>query len=72
MRDKELYQQIMGIERPWTVSHVELSLKEGEVKVHVEQETGTQHRCPHCDATCPGYDHRQRTWRHLDTCQFKN
>jgi len=71
MRDKELYQQIMGIERPWTVSHVELSLKEGEVKVHVEQETGTQHHCPHCDATCPGYDHRQRTWRHLDTCQFK-
>ncbi len=71
MRDKELYQQIMGITHPWTVTEVELSLKEGEVKVHVEQETDTQQHCPHCDATCPGYDKRQRTWRHLDTCQFK-
>jgi len=71
MRDKELYQQIMGIQSPWTVIDVELSLAAGEVKVHVEQETGTQQHCPHCDATCPGYDKRQRTWRHLDTCQFK-
>lgn len=71
MRDKELYQQIMGIESPWTVSDVELSLKAGEVKVHVEQETGAQQCCPHCATVCPGYDHRQRIWRHLDTCQFK-
>ncbi len=71
MRDKELYQQIMGIQNPWIVSNVELSLEAGEVKVYVEQEIGTQQRCPHCARSCPGYDHRQRSWRHLDTCQFK-
>lgn len=71
MRDKELYQQIMGIAAPWTVTHVELSLAAGEVNVHVAPETGTPQCCPHCGEVCPGYDHRQRTWRHLDTCQFK-
>ena len=38
----------MGIERPWTVSDIELSLEAGEVKGHVEQETGMQQCCPHC------------------------
>ena len=27
--------------------------------------------CPKCGATAPGYDTRQRKWRHLDTCQYK-
>jgi len=71
MRDKELYQRIMGIHSPWKVREVELSMEAGEVKVYVEQETGMQQRCPHCEMYCPGYDKRRRTWRHLDTCQFK-
>ena len=43
----------------------------GEVTVHVEQEAGEQQSCPHCGAPCAGYDQRSRSWRHLDTCQFK-
>ena len=23
--------------------------------------------CPKCDRECPGYDHRRRRWRHLDS-----
>ena len=71
MRDKELYTQILGIRSPWQVAEVELSVEAGEVKVYVEQEPGAQQRCPKCGEVCAGYDHRRRSWRHLDTCQFK-
>jgi len=71
MRDKELYKQILGIQTPWEVTEVELSMAAGEVTVHVEQEAGEQQSCPHCGAPCAGYDQRSRSWRHLDTCQFK-
>jgi len=26
--------------------------------------------CPECQAVVPGYDRKERRWRHLDTCQF--
>ena len=71
MRDKDLYTQILGIRRPWQVTEVELSLKTDEVKVHVEAIGKATHTCPKCGKASPGYDHRKRTWRHLDTCQFK-
>ena len=71
MRDKELYKQIMGIQTPWKVTDVELSVDAGEVRVHIKQEAGTQQICPHCGTHCSGYDKHQRKWRHLDTCQFK-
>jgi transposase len=72
MRDKDLYQKILGIEAPWSVTEVELDLKDlqrGEVRVHV---TGSTERwaCPECGELCPGYDHVPRRWRHLDTCQY--
>jgi len=71
MRGKELYAQILGIKSPWQVSGVELALSEGEVTVHVEQEKGVRPCCPTCGKVSPGYDLRQRRWRHLDTCQYK-
>ena len=71
MRDKDLYAQILGIESPWQVSGVELSLSEGEVTVQVERERGAKSCCPSCGKVSPGYDSRRRRWRHLDTCQFK-
>ena len=37
MRDKQLYSQILGIESPWFVSDVELSLQEQKVQVFIEQ-----------------------------------
>lgn len=71
MRDKELYAQVPGIESPWQVTSVELSLSDGEATVHVEQEAGTKQCCPNCGEAAPGYDSRKRSWRHLDTCQYK-
>ena len=40
-------------------------------KVFIEQRFGTAHQCPKCGVECPGYDRRQRFWRHLNTCQLK-
>ena len=71
MRDKELYAQILGIQSPWHVTHVDLLPSEGEVTVHVEARSGETHCCPRCGKDSPGYDTRPRRWRHLDTCQYK-
>lgn len=71
MNDKDLYAQILGVESPWQVEDVELSLTSGEVKVYVGREDCSQLCCPTCGERCPGYDKRRRQWRHLDTCQFK-
>jgi transposase len=48
MRDKELYQQILGIQTPWMVTEVEPSMTAGEVTVHVEYESGVRPTYPHC------------------------
>ena len=37
----------------------------------VERDQSAALACPRCGRTCPGYDARQRRWRHLDTCQFR-
>lgn len=71
MRDKQLYQQILGIKSPWRVVAVDVAVGDGEVTVYVEAKAGTRHTCPHCGKRCPGYDRRMRRWRHLDTCQLK-
>lgn len=43
----------------------------GEVHVTVALPTNTRWVCPECHAAAPIHDHPDRTWRHLDTCQFK-
>lgn len=72
MQDRELYQHILGLESPWTVSEVELDIDSGEIRVHVSHPRGSRFSCPECERELPCYDHaEQRRWRHLDSCQFK-
>lgn len=71
MRDKDLYARILGIQHPWVVEEVDLNLKVGEVHIHVGFDPQCALRCPECGSEAPGYDTRERRWRHLDTCQFK-
>jgi transposase len=71
MRDKQLYQQILGIESPWRVVDVELTTSDEEVRVYIQRKKGVGLSCPQCGKACAGYDTKQREWRHLDTCQFK-
>lgn len=70
MKDTQLYSQILGIQKPWKVTSVNVSLADDEVEVQV-QHGGGKLRCPKCGQVCPGYDRRSRRWRHLDTCQLK-
>jgi transposase len=72
MRDIELYQQILGLEEPWSVAEVELNIDEGRVDIHVDHPQGVKWKCPHCERELSCYDHSpERTWRHLDTCQLE-
>ena len=70
MRDRELYARLLGIEAPWHVQDVELRLEAGEVQVRLAPDAAVL-RCPHCAGVAPGYDTRERRWRHLDTCQYR-
>lgn len=70
MHDTDLYARILGIAAPWHVTEVELQLERGEVLVRLDRDPA-ELRCPTCGAVGPGYDRRERRWRHLDTCQYR-
>ena len=71
MRDKDLYQQILGVPEPWRVTDVDLKLDDGRIEVLVSMPSSAELRCPACQGVCPRYDKRSRRWRHLDTCQYQ-
>ena len=72
MRDTTLYQHLLGIEHPWTVSKVELDIGKQRVDVWVEHPKGVKWPCPECGAEGTLHDHaEERVWRHLDSCQFQ-
>lgn len=72
MRDVDLYAQILGIDRPWYVDDVKLQTEAGRVDVWLEHEPKVLWACPECGRELSCRDHaEERTWRHLDTCQFK-
>ena len=72
MKDTQLYEQLLGLSKPWSVSQVEMDLEHMRITVHVQcdrsvvwgdPETGQDRAHVH------GWV--QREWRHLDTCQFE-
>ncbi len=72
MHDTALYQYLLGLQSPWTVSRVNLDVNGQRVDVWAEHSDGATWACPHCRKTLPLYDHaEERTWRHLDSCQFQ-
>jgi transposase len=71
MQDRDLYARILGLTDPWRVVDVKLDVGGGEVRVRVEAKADAQFGCPECGNPSAGYDTRERSWRHLDTCQFK-
>lgn len=72
MRDTELYQRVLGLSEPWSVSRVELKVAEKRVDVWVDHPAGERWSCPQCQRLLSCRDHaEERVWRHLDTCQFQ-
>lgn len=71
MDEKSLYAKLLGLSSPWGVEKVELKLEEGEVHVWVTLPPKQRWVCPECHERAPIHDHRERVWRHLDTCQYR-
>lgn len=71
MQSEQLYAQILGILSPWSVTKVELDPRANQVRVKVELDPDEQPTCPECAQACPRHDTRERSWRHLDTCQMQ-
>ncbi len=59
MQDRNLYAQILGIERPWNVDRVELQLEKGAVHIYLTQAEEAQWKCPECGRECNLHDHRE-------------
>jgi len=72
MKDTQLYEQLLGLSKPWSVEKVELALEAGTVTVHVQCDRSTVWG----DPEAPGerahvHGWIRREWRHLDTCQLE-
>jgi transposase len=71
MRDHELYATILGLTAPWAVARVEVDVAGGAVHVWLQRDPTVTAACPTCSTAQTIYDHREREWRHLDTCQLQ-
>lgn len=65
------YALLLGLDKAWRVSNVNLATALKRVEIALEP-TGTPLVCPDCGKPSPGYDKGdERSWRHLDTMQFE-
>lgn len=70
MHDKELYEKLLGLSNPWKVVNVDLNMEASKVTVCIGHDPLSMFPCPECGKLTSVYDHRKRSWRHLDTCGF--
>jgi transposase len=71
MDDKDRFSRLLGISAPWRVSLVEQDEAALTLTIHLRLDSAARLRCPHCGKLSPRYDSRRRSWRHLDTMQFR-
>jgi transposase len=71
MQDTKLFETILGLQSPWHLDRVELNAETKRVDLWAVHDE-TRWPCPECPQLLPCFDHAdERTWRHLDTCQFQ-
>ena len=70
MNDTKLYEQILGLQAPWSVQSVTLKKAEGMIEVAVVC-NDVLWGCPSCGQRMHKHATERRRWRHLDSCQFK-
>ena len=72
MNEKELYTQILGVSSPWKIKNVNLDVNQNRIDIYIEWPYGEKGVCPVCHEPARIHDRKkERTWRHLDTCQLK-
>jgi transposase len=69
MKDRDFQAKILGIERPWFVDDVVVTMQPKSVETHVSYDGPAA--CPICGKPAPRYDVRERRWRHLDIYEFE-
>ena len=70
MKDTQLYEQMLGLERPWEVESVALDRQSRSVVVTVRCRKTTW-VCPDSRQRAHVHGYEKRRWRHLDTCQYR-
>ena len=72
MQDVELFERLLGLEKPWMVTNIDLEDDSRKVKLKIEYPKKIKASCPQCKKECTVYDRNsERSWRHLDTMQFE-
>jgi transposase len=71
MDELSLYEHILSISAPWFVEHIDLDEPTNTVNVYVQHDSDVALECSSCSRKVTRYDSRPRSWRHLDTCQYK-
>lgn len=67
----EHYRALLGLDENWIVDDVDLDLDGQQVVIRLSH-AGGKLVCPECGDTCSRADTApERTWRHLDTMQFR-
>ena len=65
------YSGLLGLDSSWSVDDVNLDLPGNQVVIRLSF-VGDSVCCPECNKRCARHDTApERTWRHLDTMQFK-
>ena len=68
---KEFYGQSLELKAPWKVSDVVIDGEARQVRIRVECEAGVVWGDPETNERAEIKDWEERTWRHLDTCQYE-
>ena len=71
VKSTDFYRQILGISTPWKIVNVELDMEAKRVVITAEVDRATQWAHPETKQAASLHKWTERTWRHLDTCQFE-
>ena len=64
MEMRKWVESLMALGPGWEAKGVEEDPVLREARVRVARRTGEPLTCPECGQPCPGYDAREREWRH--------
>lgn len=71
----EIFEDALGIESPWKITHTELKMsddnKRKEMHIYVDFAEGSEFSCPSCGETVKAYDTQVKTWRHMNFFQYR-
>jgi len=68
---EHFYAQSLGLEAPWRVAGVVIDGERKEVRIRVECAAGEAWGDPETGERAEIKDWQERTWRHLDTCEYE-